>query len=606
MAELPTINLALYAQTDKGMVRSGNEDNFLILDLSTGRSWTASEEEPQDLLTYSQGYYGTLLAVSDGMGGALAGEVASSMAVETVRDRMLQLQAHEVYGKMPFHERLRLSIEEANLLINGESQTNPAHKGLGATFTAVAAHGNQVYFGQVGDSRAYLIRQDKIYRITKDQSLVQQLIDAGQITEEEAETHSYRNVILQALGAHSNVNVEVNNLTICNLDTLVICSDGLSGKIHQDEIARVIHEAADFKSACQRLIDLANERGGEDNITVVVAQFSGSGLTVPKNDTIEPQSLARSPDTPTEINWGMGMPTDPLNAPTDPTGDFPSAEAKPTEPLPTPPKQSMPFTAKIPRGVAEVSRTNDLSDRRGPITAVFAPEDFEDEAPVSSPPVHSARTEPLEARNTKPITPQKSTVSSPPESSNANAGNANAGNANAGNANAGNANAGQIRPSAGDDSAKPKTGQSRKNIVILAGLIMLGLGGLAIGATTYFKQQAQARDAKQQEQMKQKLENQNQKEGRIGSLRERIAEINKRLQASTKSSLKGKRDLWSESLDRLSQRLDDISKLSSEQMQEISQSCDEVGKELNKIEEEVNSMQGLVPASELNRDPIKV
>ncbi|MGH9769006.1 MAG: Stp1/IreP family PP2C-type Ser/Thr phosphatase, partial [Blastocatellia bacterium] len=296
MAELPTINLALYAQTDVGMVRSGNEDNFLILDLSSGRSWTASEEEPQDLLTYSQGYYGTLLAVSDGMGGALAGEVASRMAVETVRDRMLQLQAHEVYGKMPFHERLRLSIEEANILINGESQTNPAHKGLGATFTAVATIGNQVYFGQVGDSRAYLIRQEKIERITKDQSLVQQLIDAGQITEEEAETHSYRNVILQALGAHSNVNVEVSNLTLCNLDTLVICSDGLSGKIHQEEIARVIHEAADFKSACQRLIDLANERGGEDNITVVIAQVSGSGLTLSKSDTIEPQSLARSPD----------------------------------------------------------------------------------------------------------------------------------------------------------------------------------------------------------------------------------------------------------------------------------------------------------------------
>ncbi|HEV2664420.1 MAG TPA: protein phosphatase 2C domain-containing protein, partial [Blastocatellia bacterium] len=233
MAELPTINLALYAQTDVGMVRSGNEDNFLILDLSTGRSWTASEEEPHDLLTYAQGYYGSLLAVSDGMGGALAGEVASRMAVETVRDRMLQLQAHEVYSRLPFHERLRLSIEEANILINGESQTNPAHKGLGATFTAVATLGNQVFFGQVGDSRAYLIRGNDIVRTTKDQSLVQQLIDAGQITEEEAETHSYRNVILQALGAHNNVNVEVSCLPLCNMDTLVICSDGLSGKIHQ-------------------------------------------------------------------------------------------------------------------------------------------------------------------------------------------------------------------------------------------------------------------------------------------------------------------------------------------------------------------------------------
>src|SRR5262249_58019731 len=136
-------------------------------------------------------YYGSLLAVSDGMGGALAGEVASRMAVETVRDRMLQLQAHEVYSRLPFHERLRPSIEEANILINGESQTNPAHKGLGATFTAVATLGGQGFFGQVGDSRAYLIRGDKIHRITKDHSLLQQLLDAGQITEDDAETPSY-------------------------------------------------------------------------------------------------------------------------------------------------------------------------------------------------------------------------------------------------------------------------------------------------------------------------------------------------------------------------------------------------------------------------------
>ncbi|MGH9844531.1 MAG: PP2C family protein-serine/threonine phosphatase, partial [Blastocatellia bacterium] len=344
MAKLPTINLALYAQTHVGMVRSGNEDNFLILDLSTGRSWTVGEKEPHDLLTYSQGNYGSLLAVSDGMGGALAGEVASRMAVETVRDRMLRLQAHSVYGKLSFAERLRLSIEEANLLINRESQTNPAHKGLGATFTAVAAHGDQVYFAQVGDSRAYLIRQGKIHRITKDQSLTQQLIDAGQVTEEEAQTHSYRNVILQALGAHSRVNVEVNALALCNLDTLVLCSDGASGKISQDEIARVVREAPDFKSACQQMINLANQRGGGDNITVVVAQFSSPSLALPSGDSIAPQSLGRSPDTPTEINWGAGMPTDPSEKADSPDGSAPEdAETQATEPLPAPPTRSKPY-----------------------------------------------------------------------------------------------------------------------------------------------------------------------------------------------------------------------------------------------------------------------
>ncbi len=587
MAELPTINLALYAQTDVGMVRSGNEDNFLILDLSTGRSWTASEEEPEDLLTYSQGYYGTLLAVSDGMGGALAGEVASRMAVETVRDRMLQLQAHDVHGKMPFHERLRLSIEEANILINAESQTNPAHKGLGATFTAVATHGDQVFFGQVGDSRAYLIREGKIVRTTKDQSLVQQLIDAGQITEEEAETHSYRNVILQALGAHSNVNVEVGCLPLCSMDTLVICSDGLSGKVHQDEIARIVIEAPDFKSACQRMIDLANERGGEDNITVVIAQFSGSGLSLSKNDTLEPQSLARSPDTPTEINWGLGAPTDPLSAPTDPIGDFTNTvEVKVTEPLPAPlpvpPAQSKPFTSKIQQGTAKLSKTNDLSDRRGPITAVFSPEDFEDEAEAA--PSFSAQTEPLESRGTKPIGPQNQAATLAPETPDQKAGSASK-----------------------TSHSNSKGGEHGRNIIILIGLMALGLGGLVIfGATTYLKHQAEARDAQQQAQIKLRMENQNQKDGRIGSLRDRIADISKRLQALSKPSLKGKREIWDESLTKLSQRLDDISKMSSEQLQEISHACDEIGKELNKIEEEVNSLQGLFPSPEINRDPIKV
>jgi serine/threonine protein phosphatase PrpC len=584
MAELPTINLALYAQSDVGMVRSGNEDNFLILDLSSGRSWTASEEEPPDLLTYAQGYYGSLLAVSDGMGGALAGEVASRMAVETVRDRMLQLQAHEVYGRVPFHERLRLSIEEANILINGESQTNPAHKGLGATFTAVATLGAQVFFGQVGDSRAYLIRGNDIVRTTKDQSLVQQLIDAGQITEEEAETHNYRNVILQALGAHSNVNVEVSCLPLCNMDTLVICSDGLSGKVHQDEIARIVHEARDFKSACQDLINLANERGGEDNITVVLAQFSGAGLALPESASIEPQSLARSPDTPTEINWGAGA--GPLNSPTAPAGDLSNAvDAAATKPLPTPPEQPTPFTSNADLATTELSRATDPLNPRGPITAVFAPGDLNDDPSVS--PLSPAKTEPFESHDARSIHQQNSTAipaPSPPVLKAA-------------------SKTDDLALNDKGPQSGPGDGGSRRGLFIVAGLIALVIGGLAVGVTTHFKQQAQARAAQQQAQIK--IENQNQKDGRIGSLRDKIAELNKRLQASDKPSIKKKNDIV-ESLNRLSQQLDEVNKMSPDQLSEISQACDEIGKELNKIEEEVNSLHGLLPTLETAHDPIKI
>ncbi|MFN0085438.1 MAG: protein phosphatase 2C domain-containing protein [Blastocatellia bacterium] len=549
-------------------MRGGNEDNFLILDLSTGRSWTASEAEPQELLTYSQGYYGSLLAVSDGMGGALAGEVASRMAVETVRDRMLQLQAHEVYGKMPFAERLRLSIEEANLLINGESQTNPAHKGLGATFTAIASQGGQVYFGQVGDSRAHLIRQGRIYRITKDQSLVQQLIDAGQITEEEAETHSYRNVILQALGAHGSVNVEVTALKLCQMDTLVLCSDGLSGKMHQGEIAKIVNEASDFKSACQQLIDLANDRGGEDNITVVIAQFSGPALSQPATDDIDPQNMARSPDTPTEINWGMGATTDPLDAAPS-SSQAPRPEIKPTEPLPAPPSQSTPFTAKISRKPsAEHGRTNDMSDRREPITAVFAPEDFE-EAPAAAP---RSSTGPLNQRPTEPL-------ASPAQ--------------------------GEEKP---QKETSDKDGSSKGHLLILLLLLSLGIGGIVIGATSYFRQKAEARSAEEQAQLKMRIEFQKQKDGQIGRLREKIAEINRRLQTTDKGAIRERRELWNERLTKLSLKLDEIGQWSSEQFQEISQICDEINKELKKIEDDVNSLQGLLPSatSDRNRDPIKI
>lgn len=126
------------------------------------------------------------------------------------------------------------------------------------------------------------------------------MVEVGQITEAEAETHSYRNVLLQSLGAHTAINVEVNALTLRQHDVLVLCSDGLFGKVRAAEMAAVIKQSADCKSACRRLIGLANERGGEDNITVMVAQFSGSGLVNDDGNTIELQSIARSPDTPTE------------------------------------------------------------------------------------------------------------------------------------------------------------------------------------------------------------------------------------------------------------------------------------------------------------------
>jgi protein phosphatase len=360
MTEVPNITLALYAYTDVGMVRSGNEDNFLVLDLSTGQSWIAHEAENPALLTFGQGWYGTLLAVSDGMGGALAGEVASRMAVETVRDRMLQLQAHEFYSRIAFPERLRLCIEDANSLINQEGSSNPAHRGLGATFTAVATAGDHIYFAQVGDSRAYLLRGSGIRRMTKDQSLVQQLIDAGQITEEEAESHQYKNVILQALGAHSTINVEVSTSSLRQFDTLLLCSDGLSGKISADEMAQTVSTSPDLKSACHEMVRLANERGGEDNITVVLVQFSGGGLRAADDKPVVTETLPRLPDTPARIDFNDDGGTRPLGITETP------AQKRTTQPTPETPPGS-------PKKNSDISGGR----KRGPITSVFGTEEFE-------------------------------------------------------------------------------------------------------------------------------------------------------------------------------------------------------------------------------------
>jgi protein phosphatase len=298
--------ISLYAKSDVGVVRPGNEDHFLVLNLSTAETWKPGTEggsAHESLTSFNQSHYGSLAAVTDGMGGALAGEVASRLAVECVRDRMLELQASPAYSKLPFHERLRLSIELANLYIYQMSLKRAEYSGMGATFTAVGLFGTTAYFGQVGDSRAYMIRGGLIQQITRDQSLVGQLVEAGHITKEEAEHHTYRNVILQALGASPSVNVVVDRLALRDMDMLLLCSDGLSNKVRKDEMKATIDRADSLKDACEALIDLANHRGGEDNITVLIAQMSGGRLS----STGEPEKRATAPlttDSSKGERWG--------------------------------------------------------------------------------------------------------------------------------------------------------------------------------------------------------------------------------------------------------------------------------------------------------------
>ncbi|GBC81358.1 Serine/threonine phosphatase stp [bacterium HR10] len=281
-----------HARTDVGLVRPNNEDNFLILDVERGAYWTAADGAcvPDGVGRWEIGPSGIVLAVSDGMGGALAGEVASHLAVTTVARLLHRFDARALYAHLPFSERLRLALEQANRLIYEKSQEHPELMGMGATFTAAAYHQGWLYLGQVGDSRAYMIRAGRIRQLTKDQSLVHHLVEAGFLTEEQAERHAYRNVILQALGAHPHTVIVMDRVQVRRGDHVLLCSDGLSGKVTAPEMCEIILGASDLVEATNALVQLAVERGGEDNITVLLARFDGDALPQAREDE-EPAPL---------------------------------------------------------------------------------------------------------------------------------------------------------------------------------------------------------------------------------------------------------------------------------------------------------------------------
>ena len=283
------MNVELYAKSDVGRVRRGNEDNFLVLNLSNEQTWTGSDgsSAPAEPLRFNLGEKGLVLVVSDGMGGALAGDVASRMAVESVREMLMGNDSEEPCDpETPLVDCLKNATVYANLAIHLRSQEDSRCAGMGATFTGAAVKGDNLDLVQVGDSRAYIIRKNQIRLATKDQSLVQQLVDVGQISESEAETHMFRNVILQALGAQSEVTPVTGRIRLRRGDVLLLCSDGLSGKLRSEDIQNILTSQNDLSVACSELIAEANNRGGEDNITVVLARFNGDDLEEANTDRI--------------------------------------------------------------------------------------------------------------------------------------------------------------------------------------------------------------------------------------------------------------------------------------------------------------------------------
>ena len=293
------LTVDIHATSHIGRVRKGNEDNYLVLHVSDVKAWTGSQE-PNEFVVESQKFEidesGIVLAVSDGMGGALAGEVASKMAVETVSQKILDQDPEKTYTPDGYSASLIGKLYDAtiyaNYLIHQQGRTDPQFQGMGATFTGIGITPEAVDLIQVGDSRAYLIRSGKIYQVTKDQSLVQQLIDAQQISPEEAETHALKNVILQALGAQSEIYPVSARLQPRRGDIVLLCSDGLSNKVSGASMQKIVTENKDrLEMACAELIKEANERGGEDNITVIIARLSGDTLPEANGDDVKLELL---------------------------------------------------------------------------------------------------------------------------------------------------------------------------------------------------------------------------------------------------------------------------------------------------------------------------
>lgn len=274
------------ATSDIGKVREGNEDSYLALD--------------------------PLFAVADGMGGHRGGEVASKLALEILENQFRRRQ-----GALAEH------VQEANLAVFERSQLDRRVAGMGTTLTVAVMEDERVRLAHVGDSRAYLYRDGELRLLTEDHTLVQRMVDEGEITAGEAETHPYRSVLTRALGVEQSVAVDEGSLEVQDGDRLLLCTDGLTGMVTDEQIRAILQDVGDPQEAADRLVRAANRAGGIDNITAVVLDFEagekddeagtqGQGVAEPAASAISgaqgPRGLRSRGIRPARLAVSVGMP----------------------------------------------------------------------------------------------------------------------------------------------------------------------------------------------------------------------------------------------------------------------------------------------------------
>ena len=252
--------------TDVGQVRTVDEDSILAADLSFG----VNSESSKFLL----------LAVADGMGGHAKGEEASKIALNAIARAVIP----DLLNNTSFTKILEKGIQNANQDILDYTAKNPEASGMGTTSVCAVVKDNQIHLANVGDSRAYRVSDDEICRVTKDHSYVQALIDEDEITEEQAREHPRKNEITRAVGIMPSIEVDTMKLTLGSDESLLLCCDGVIAHLSDDDIHKIIRDSPDPQTACQEIVDMANERGGSDNISLIILSSEGSDTKETESD----------------------------------------------------------------------------------------------------------------------------------------------------------------------------------------------------------------------------------------------------------------------------------------------------------------------------------
>jgi len=225
--------------SSKGNVRKNNEDNYLL------------RKDPCHVIV-----------VADGMGGHRAGDVASQMAVDFIKEYEFNLEENIL-------EEINSLIKMINKKIIKKGEDNPEYKGMGTTLSLALIYDNKIYIGHIGDSRIYLFREDELKKITTDDSLVNELIESGRLNPNEAFDHPQKHILTQALGIDKDINIETNEIKLKENDLLLFCTDGLTDMIREENIAEIISNHSDLNTITQKLGKKALENGGSDNITLI-------------------------------------------------------------------------------------------------------------------------------------------------------------------------------------------------------------------------------------------------------------------------------------------------------------------------------------------------